>query len=142
MNFKILSIALVLAVSGAISGYFYGSKVTDTKWEAKTRQAINEAVSRARADEKAKQEKTNEILQVQADSYRDTADILRRDLDRMRNRKSSRHLSADTKAQCQGTTGAELSREYAEAFAREAARADRLRAALRACYDYADSLQD
>ena len=45
-------------------------------------------------------------------------------------------------ANCKGTTGAELSREDAEFLAGEAARADRLRSALNACYQQYEAMYD
>jgi small-conductance mechanosensitive channel len=43
---------------------------------------------------------------------------------------------------CEGATGAELSRPDAEFLAREAARADRLRQALAACYQLYDGVRN
>jgi uncharacterized protein HemX len=43
---------------------------------------------------------------------------------------------------CKGTTGAELSREDAEFLAGEAARADKLRSALNACYQQYEAMYD
>jgi hypothetical protein len=48
--------------------------------------------------------------------------------------RTSRNTTSQNPTDCKGTTGTELSREDAAFLAREAARADRLRAALGACY--------
>lgn len=48
----------------------------------------------------------------------------------------------DPPADCKGVTGAELSREDAEFLAGEAARADRLRSALNACYIQYEAMYD
>lgn len=52
-----------------------------------------------------------------------------------------RHLPDDSRANCAGASGAELSRQDAGFLVREAARAERLQAALDACYKYADTLR-
>lgn len=52
-----------------------------------------------------------------------------------------RHLPNDPRTNCTGATGAELSRPDAVFLVREAARADKLQAALDACYTYADTLK-
>lgn len=64
-------------------------------------------------------------------------------LDSLRNRPSRPTGSAVPKAStsCKGTTGASLSAEDARFSIGEAARADRLRAALQACYAAYDSLR-
>ena len=49
--------------------------------------------------------------------------------------------SEATRANCEGASGAELSRPDAEFLTREAARGDRCAVALQRCYDYADTLQ-
>jgi len=107
---------------------------------------VNEETSRlveqAREEEQAKQERANEIAKRQYDEVVAINMRLDTDLKRLQHRESRRHLPKDSKAGCQGTSGAELSREDAEFLTREAARADRLRTALKACYDYADSLQN
>lgn len=52
-----------------------------------------------------------------------------------------RAVPDDSRAGCKGASGTELSRQDAGFLVREAARGDRLQAALSACYAYADSLR-
>jgi len=52
-----------------------------------------------------------------------------------------RAMPDDSRAGCKGASGAELSRPDAGFLVREAARGDRLQAALTACYAYADTLR-
>lgn len=131
---------LVGAICACIGAYFYGVKVTNTKWVAKTQTAINEAVVAAIADEKVKQDKVNEAIQIQMDSTNAINKQLSDDLISLRNRPSRRDLPRNTTVNCKGTDGRSLSEEDAGFLTREAARADKLRVALIACYDYADSI--
>ena len=48
--------------------------------------------------------------------------------------RTSRDTTSTSPTDCKGTTGRELSREHAEFLTREAARAEKLRQALGACY--------
>jgi len=129
------------AIAACIGGYFYGVEVTDTKWIAKTQTAINEAVAAARAQEKIKQDEVNEITQTQITELASIHAHMQRDLISLRNRPSRRNSARDTKTDCKGTSGRELSGPDAEFLTREAARADTIRKALIACYDYADAIQ-
>ena len=129
------------AIVACIGAYFYGVDVTDTKWIAKTQTAINQAVADARAEEKIKQDKVNAISQKQFDDLSNINDQLNDDIISLRNRPGRRDGAGNTKADCKGTSGRELSGPDAEFLTREAARADRIRKALIACYSYADSIQ-
>ena len=62
--------------------------------------------------------------------------------DGLRLRAERSEPSPATTAACKGATGAELSRSDAEFSLREAARADRLRAALAQCYTQYDKARD
>ena len=55
-------------------------------------------------------------------------------------RKRAVRLPEAARPACQGSTGAELSNPDGEFLAGEAARADKLRAALQQCYDYNDTV--
>lgn len=101
---------------------------------------IAEAVKKARAEEHAKQEKTDEINQTQLDNQTAINAQLTADIKRLHDRTNRRHLSEAGRQACQGSTGRELSREDSEFLAGEAARADGLRNALKACYLYTDNL--
>lgn len=82
------------------------------------------------------QEKTNEIAAIRA------AHAVQ--LSSLQNRPDRKPAPAggvrEAAPACSGSTGAELSRPDAEFLAREAARADELRAALSSCYAAYDSL--
>jgi hypothetical protein len=82
--------------------------------------------------EKLEKRKNGEIANVNA--------RLRVALSELSERTSRDTASKDT-SDCKGTTGSELSREDAVFLAREAARADRLRAALGACYVQYDEVR-
>lgn len=56
-------------------------------------------------------------------------------------RKRSKRMLEATRATCQGSTGAELSIPDTRFLAGEAARADTIRAGLRACYKYVDVVE-
>lgn len=103
-------------------------------------ETVAEAVKKARADEQKKQGEINEITQKQYDEMAGINARLTDDLARLRNRPDRGHMPDDTGAKCAGTTGAELSAADAEFLTRETARADRLRTALKACYEYADKV--
>jgi hypothetical protein len=135
------SYILIGSVIACIGAYFYGVEVTDTKWVAKTQTAINDAVASARAEEKIKQGKVNDILQKQINGLGDINTQLNADLISLRNRPSRRDSTGDPKVNCKGASGRELSGPDAEFLTREAARADEIREALTACYGYADSIQ-
>lgn len=98
------------------------------------------AVKAAREKEQKAQGEINEGLQKQYDELAGINDNLASSLIRLRTRAKRQHLPDSSKANCKGTTGAELSAEDGQFLIREAARADRLRSALKACYTYADSV--
>ena len=104
-------------------------------------EVVSIEVAKARKDEKLKQDKVNAIIQKQYDDLNTINSNLTTSLDRLRKRTSRKDVSRDTQANCKGTTGAELSSEDGGFLVREASRADRLRTALKACYNYADSIQ-
>lgn len=102
-----------------------------------------QAVRNARTEERRKQEKANEAIRKQAASVAAVNDALRRDLDELRHRPGrAAGVSQAARADCAGTTGAELSGEDAAFLAGEAARADLLRAALATCYEVMDVIEN
>lgn len=133
----------IAAVLSAVAWlYNHGKEVERTKWQAETEQARADAVQSAR---EAERNRYGDLLNALNDQYlaqRSIADRLNSDLERLRNRPPRViRVPGDPATECQGATGAELSREDAGFLVREAASADRHRAALAACYAYADSLQ-
>lgn len=105
-------------------------------------QQREQAATEARATERKQQEKVNEALREQNSALAGVADKLRLELGRMRNRPERPTVVPEVpRSACEGSTGAELSRPDAEFLAREAARADEIRAGLVACYQVIDGLQ-
>ena len=100
-----------------------------------------DAVDRAITQERQLQEDADEITKGQMADLAGVNDRLSADIERLRNR-PPRTIRVPTAsgAECTGATGAELSGPDAEFLARLAAEADRLRAGLRACYQYADAI--
>ena len=76
--------------------------------------------------------------QAHADAVRDVNRKLADALERLRKRPE--RLPEPARASCEGGTGAELSGPDAGFLEREAARADELRAALGACYQWIDQV--
>lgn len=134
MNPYAIITAIGLVIAATIGGYFKGRDDANTAWELR----LAEQAELAREREKVLQEKANGITDnLQAD--RDRIAAQRDDaLERLRER--SRRRQDPSRADCKGSTGAELSAEDGQFLVREAARADRLRSALEACYQWADSV--
>lgn len=135
-------ILLAAAVAGAlaVSGvWWHGNSHGKRTAERQHQEAIQEATKQARETERQRQEGINRALQDQYDEVSNINTGLAADLDRLRQR-PDRRVPGDSGTDCAGATGAELSSRDAVAFARLAARADELRAGLRACYQYADTL--
>ena len=135
---KIIAIIVILSMLGTAAWFIYEAGADSIRVDMA--KAVKKAVKKAREDEQKKQDKVNEIAQKQHDEMAVINDQLNVDLDRLRDRPDRRHLPDDTKANCKGTTGAELSAEDGRFLVRETARADKLRTALKACYSYADSI--
>lgn len=137
----ILAAVLVLALSNAYS-YMSGSKHESARWAAKITAERLAATEQARATEKTWQEAANAAAkqhQTQIAGVRRNLDIA---LDGLRNRPERPiNLPATARTGCEGGSGAGLYREDGEFLAREAARADEIRAGLAACYTYADTLK-
>lgn len=100
----------------------------------------NKAVNEARLQEKAKQGEINDALKKQYDEANAINTALNIDLDKLRKRPSRSSLGNNPKPSCKGVTGKYLSGEDAGFLTREAARADKIRTALKTCYSYADSV--
>ena len=113
----------------------YGRSLENAEWQ----EATIKAVEAARITEKNRQESINAAIQKQYDSQVIINNDLLSDINELQDR-PARSVSRNPEADCKGATGADLSRRDAAAFIRLAARADRLRSALRTCYEYADSL--
>lgn len=128
----------VVAVIGITAYFSYQAGADSVRADAA--KAVQKAVTEARIEEQAKQEKVNELAQTQYDELSDINSDLNANLIRLRDRPSRGNLSEDSEIACKGTTGADLSAQDAEFLTRESARGDRLRTALKTCYDYADTV--
>ena len=135
-----LLIAAAVAGALAVSGvWWHGNSHGKRSAERQHQAAIQVATEKARTTERERQEGINRALQYQVEEMAGINTGLAADLERLRQR-PDRRLPGDPGADCKGATGAELSSRDASAFARLAARADELRAGLRSCYQYADTL--
>lgn len=137
----------ILTVLGVIllafwAGQDYGQTQERKAWESRINEERANAAADARQTERDQQAGVNDALRKQ---NRDLVGInagLRIDLERLRKRpERSSGVPAGAGSTCTGASGADLSRGDAEFLVRLAARADRIRAALGACYEYADSLK-
>jgi len=90
---------------------------------------------------KAQQRKVNEITQTLTDKIDSVTGQRDAAIRRLRYR-PERSTSQTAAANCKGATGSDLSRPDAEFLIGEAARADKQREALIACYHYADAIQE
>lgn len=140
MNPWLALASLATAIGMFLAGVWYEAGVKDDEWIAKIQTDVVQATNLALEAERAQQKRVNDALREQAKDARGIADRLSADLERLRQRPDrTRGMPETDRAACQGATGAELSREDAGFLAREAARADRIRAALRACYRAIDN---
>lgn len=124
-----------LLIGAWFHGNYHGKKIKDL--EIQTAKA--EASELARAQERQKQEAINAHLQSQKDELDIINSNLLSDISRLQQR-ANRRLSEASTTDCKGATGAELSAKDAEFLVRETARADRLRTALKSCYQHADEV--
>lgn len=135
-------LGVVLAVlAGYVSGNLHGRSAERTAWEARFEHERADAAQAARAEEQRRQEAVNAVLSKQNKTLAGVNAGLRRDLDGLRNRpERPAPVPGHPRADCEGATGAELSRTDAGFLAGEAARADELRAGLDACYTVIDAM--
>lgn len=127
-------IAGALAAGLAIGGY--------TGWtfnQARHDAAMVDAQQQAKQTEDQHNAQLAKQNQAHADAVRDVNRKLSDALERLRKRPERRPEPA--RAACEGGTGAELSGPDAGFLEREAARADELRAALGACYQWIDQVK-
>lgn len=126
-------ISAALAAGLVIGGY--------TGWtfnQARHDSAMVDAQQQAQQTEDQHNAELAKQNQAHADAVRDVNRKLSDALERLRKRPERRHEPAS--AACEGGTGAELSGPDAGFLEREAARADELRAALGACYQWIDQV--
>jgi len=136
-------IVILILILGFIKWYSAKEyKAGYNEHKAETLFAIKDAVEIARADERTKQGEVNDALKKQYEESNAINANLNDDLDKLRQRASrdSAIKSNNTEPNCEGATGEHLSGEDAGFLTREAARADKIRSALKTCYTYADTV--
>lgn len=143
MNPKLIAYGIAaLMGAGAVSGiWWHGNSHGKRAAENAYQEAVEQARKEATTIERQRQEGVNRALQDQYDEVSSINASLAADLDRLRQRPDRPSVPRDPGTECQGATGAELSGPDAAFLARLSARADELRAALKSCYIYADTLQ-
>ena len=133
---------LALVIAFVLNGFYWnahGSNSADVRWTAKIEKERADAATSARATEQRWQGVVNETSKA----YLARIDQQRRNLDLALDglRARPERPAADAKpapADCPCGTGAGLCRPDAEFLAREAARANDIRAGLDACYQVID----
>jgi hypothetical protein len=129
----------ILAALVIVAGAYGGGRWQQHRQDVLERKAeLADAMQQARAKEDAANEAVRLNRRARDAEMQSINDQLVSALGELRKRPS--RLSAPTGATCQGGTGASLYAEDATAALGEAARADRLRAALSECYGYLDAL--
>lgn len=131
---KFVAALLVLAAAFGV-GYRHGLKVKQGEWDAERLQLQTAAVQL----KEAWNADISEQKQRQSDEVRNINARLSDALERLRKRPD--RLPEPARASCEGATGAELSGPDSAFLEREAARADELRAALSACYQWIDTVK-
>lgn len=143
MGLNLWAYAAVTALAGgAIAGVWWHGYASGTDaCEDEIREVTEDARREAREIEKEQQRATDDAVRKQAEALGAVNDRLAAQLERLRDRPLRASVSRDPDVECAGASGAELAREHAAFLTRYAALAARKDAALRACYEYADSLQ-
>lgn len=133
---------LTLIIAFVLNGFYWnahGSNAEHTRMVAKLESERAQALQKARDTETQWQEEVNEVTTKQAEKLAEVQHHLDVAIISLRDRpKRSATLPDTPRVECAGASGRELSREDAEFLAREAARADTLRAGLEACYSAYD----
>lgn len=129
---------LTLIIAFVLNGFYWnahGSNAEHTRMVAKLESERAQALQKARDTETQWQEEVNEVTTKQAEKLAEVQHHLDVAIISLRDRpKRSATLPDTPRVECAGASGRELSREDAEFLAREAARADTLRAGLEVCY--------
>lgn len=135
-------LALAVVVAFVVNGFYWnahGSNSKDTEWTARVEKQRADAAEAARTKEQMWQGVVNGTVknyEVKVAGIQRNLDIA---LDSLRNRPSRTDPLPDAPgAKCPCGTGATLCREDGQFLAREAARADKHREALAACYQVID----
>jgi hypothetical protein len=138
---KLAIIAGILSLLAGFEIWFYsnaykaGEDSMQSFWQQRYIDSKKDAEKRSQAAQKT----LTATYQRQYNELSTINDTLSSDLVSLRNRKD--RMSTTTATTCKGATGAELSGRDAEFLTRESARADTIRAGLKACYEYVDAIQ-
>lgn len=125
-----------LVVIGCVIGWFVNGWRLQTKISNLEKEYAQNVATAYQQVRKIETELTQKIEKIERKKNGEIANVnarLRVALSELSER-TSRSTTSESTTDCKGTTGTELSREDAEFLTREAARADRLRSALGACY--------
>jgi hypothetical protein len=129
---------LTLIIVFVLNGFYWnahGSNSEHARMIAKLESERAQALQKDRDTETQWQENLNEVTTKQAEKLAEVQHHLDVAIISLRDRPKRPATLPDTpRVECEGTSGRELSREDAEFLAREAARADTIRAGLEACY--------
>ena len=129
---------LVLLGAFVLNGFYWhahGSNAEHARLKAQFKHERMDMVQKARDTEKKWQEIINEVTTKQAEKLAEVQHHLDVAIISLRDRpERPARLPATARVECEGASGRELSSEDAEFLAREAARADTIRAGLEACY--------
>ena len=135
-------IGAAVGISIVAGAWWHGNYHGKQSAELHTAKAWLDSAEVARDIQEKRQDGVNDALRKQNENL---AGINARQLatiERLQQRPDRYELPESSRAECKGSTGAELSREDGQFLAGEASRADRIRAALMACYSYADAIQE
>ena len=130
---------ILIGVSIVAAAFLYGKEIGKDLKENEVLKIQNEAATQARKQERETQEKINAGLQEQVNEKNTINANLINDINELQHRQNRRLSEASTSG-CAGTSGAELAREHAGFLVRYAAKAAEQDAALKNCYNYADSV--
>lgn len=136
-------VILAVAVAFVGNGFYWhinGGRAADIRWTARLEKERADAQAAARAKEHQLQEVYDATTKRQAARLAGVQRTLDAALDSLRDRpERPAGMPEGARSGCAGGSGAELSRADAEFLAREAARADGLRAGVEACYAALDA---
>lgn len=129
-------------LAGLVGSYQWGAHNTDARWSARINKDRADASEAARTKERMWQEVVNGTVR----NYEDQKRGIERNLDaavgELRRRpQRAAAVPGVARPDCAGGSGAELSGADAEFLAREAARADGIRAGLVACHAVIDGVR-
>jgi hypothetical protein len=139
-----IALALVAVFAGVnFASYRAGKANVLAAWNVERLEMANATVKAseaARETERLVQKSITKITEAKDEKIASINSRLVNALDGLRNRPERRDSTAASAANCQGSTGADLSVGDSQFLERLAARADTIRAGLEACYAQYDAL--